>query len=68
MQSESYVNEPVITLATAHPAKFPDAFKNIEIGEIKIPKTLQNINNSNENFTIINNNIEEIKNFISSKI
>jgi threonine synthase len=68
MQSENYVNEPVITLATAHPAKFPDAFKNIEIGEIKIPKTLQNINNSNENFTIINNNIEEIKNFISSKI
>jgi threonine synthase len=61
-------NIPSISLACAHPAKFPDVI-NKAIGEDpSFPKELDNIFYKEEKMTIVPNNFEEIKSFILKKI
>tara|TARA_B100001123_G_scaffold440100_1_gene578329 strand:+ start:160 stop:1533 length:1374 start_codon:yes stop_codon:yes gene_type:complete len=55
---------PTISLACAHPAKFGDAIKNA-IGTYPIlPEELENIFDKQEKLTILDNNIKDIKNHI----
>ena len=68
MASTDYIQEPVITLATAHPAKFPEAIAKTSIKEAKLPNFLQNLFDLPERYTILGNNLEEVKKFISSQI
>ena len=57
---------PIVSLACAHPAKFGDAIEKA-IGEKPVfPDQLKNIFDKEENFTILGNNIEEIKKHILS--
>ena len=57
---------PVISLACAHPAKFPEIIrKSINIMP-KIPSHLDVIMNSKEYFNVIEPSINNIKNFIKS--
>ncbi len=57
-----------IVLATAHPCKFPDAvFKAINF-KSDLPKKLEFILNKKEEYDIVENNLENIKNYIKGKI
>ena len=60
--------ENCIVLATAHPAKFPDAITKSISQKIDLPKELIKINNKKENFHIIDNDLEKIKNYIKENI
>lgn len=66
--SADYHGEAVITLATAHPAKFPEAIKLTEIEQPKMPNFLSDLFIRKEQFTILENNLEVVKKFITSKI
>ena len=56
-----------IVLATAHPCKFPDAvFKAINL-KSDLPKELEFILNEKEDYDIVENNLEKIKNYIKGK-
>ena len=57
-----------VVLSTAHPCKFPDATNNAINKHEKLPKELQHVLNKDENFQILKNNTEEVKNFVKSKI
>ncbi|MDC0956174.1 threonine synthase [Candidatus Pelagibacter sp.] len=57
-----------IVLATAHPCKFPDAIKNAINLKAELPKELLYILNEKENFDIIDNNIDKVKQHIKERI
>jgi threonine synthase len=57
-----------VVLSTAHPCKFPDATKNAIDSYEKLPKELQHVLDKDENFQVLKNNTEDVKNFIKSKI
>ena len=53
-----------VVLSTAHPCKFPDATNNAINKHEKLPQELQHVLDKDENFKVLNNNTEEVKNFI----
>jgi len=57
-----------VVLSTAHPCKFPDATKNAINKHEKLPKELQHVLDKDENFQVLKNNTEEVKNFVKSKV
>ena len=57
-----------IVLATAHPCKFPDAIKNAINLKAELPKELMYILNEKENYDIIDNNIDKVKQHIKERI
>ena len=56
-----------ISLATAHPAKFPEAIR-FAYGGAELPKELKHVMKEKENFNIINNNLAVVKSFILKNI
>jgi len=61
------INDCVV-LSTAHPCKFPDATNNAINKHENLPKELQHVLDKDENFQVLKNNTEEVKNFVKSKI
>jgi len=57
-----------VVLSTAHPCKFPDATNDAINKHEELPEELQYVLNKDENFTVLNNNTEEVKNFVKSKV
>jgi len=57
-----------VVLSTAHPCKFPDAIKDAINKHEKLPEELQHVLNKDENFQVLNNNTEKVKNFVKSKV
>ena len=57
-----------VVLSTAHPCKFPDAINSAINKHEELPEELQHVLNKKENFQILKNNTEEVKNFIKIKI
>ncbi len=57
-----------VILSTAHPCKFPDATNNAINKHEKLPDELQYVLDKDENFQVLNNNTEEVKNFVKSKV
>ena len=57
-----------IVLSTAHPCKFPDATNNAINKHEKLPDELQHVLEKDENFQVLKNNMEEVKNFVKSKV
>jgi threonine synthase len=56
---------PMITLATAHPAKFPDAVKKAVGINPELPPHLQHLMQAKEKFTVLPNQAQAVKNFIT---
>ena len=56
-----------IVLATAHPCKFPDAVSKAINLKSDLPKELEFILNEKEDYDIVENNLEKIKNYITGK-
>jgi len=57
-----------VVLSTAHPCKFPDATNNAIKKHKKLPEELQHVLDKSENFQVLKNNTEEVKNFVKSKV
>ncbi len=57
-----------VVLSTAHPCKFPDATNNAINKHEKLPEELQYVLDKKENFQVLKNNTEEVKNFVKSKV
>ena len=55
-----------IVLATAHPCKFPDAIQSAINIKAELPNELQFILNEKENYDILENDIEKVKEMISN--
>jgi threonine synthase len=67
-KNKDYKGEIIVTLATAHPAKFPDAVIDAGAPKPELPAFLKDLGKRQEKFTVIKNNIDEVKKFISSNI
>jgi threonine synthase len=65
---KNYAGELVVTLATAHPAKFPDAVIAAGSPEPALPNFLKNLTSRKEKFEVIENNVELVKKFISARV
>jgi threonine synthase len=57
-----------IVLATAHPCKFPDAIKKAINLKENLPKELMFVMEEKENYDIIDNEVEKIKQYIKERI
>ncbi len=57
-----------VILSTAHPCKFPDATNNAINKHEKLPEELHHVLDKKENFQVLKNNTEEVKNFVKSKL
>ena len=57
-----------VVLSTAHPCKFPDATDNAINQHENLPEGLKNVLNKDENFVVLKNDIEDVKNFVTNKI
>ena len=57
-----------IVLATAHPCKFPDAIKKAINIKADLPKELMFVMDEKENYEIIENDVEKIKQNIKERI
>ena len=68
IKSDGYADELVITLATAHPAKFPDAVIDAGAPNPALPNFLKNLFSDQERFEVIENNIDSVKKFISERV
>ena len=64
---EDYGDVPMVTLATAHPAKFPDSLKNCISQTPELPKQYQDLFSKNEVFIQVKNNFNDIKKIISER-
>ncbi len=67
-QKYSSAETPMITLATAHPAKFPKAVKNAVGFHPILPDWTGNLMEENEEFENLDNDQTSVQNYISSKI
>jgi len=57
-----------VVLSTAHPCKFPEATNSAINKNEKLPEELLHVLDKNENFQVLKNNTEEVKNFVKSKV
>ena len=58
----------IVALATAHPCKFPDAIDRSINFKPTLPNELKYILDEKENYDIVPNNLNEIKQHIKSKV
>ena len=61
-------DHPFVSLACAHPVKFSSAIKKAINKEVDYPDSIKNIFENEEKFTILDNNIMDIKNYILNNI
>jgi threonine synthase len=60
---------PVITLATAHPAKFPDAIRSAGLDqEVALPLHLRDLFEREERLTVLPNDLADVQAFMASNI
>jgi threonine synthase len=59
---------PMITLATAHPVKFPDAIVKAGIEPPKLPAHLTDLFEREERYTVLDNTLQDVQQFVMSKL
>ena len=57
-----------VILSTAHPSKFPEAIKNALGKNEELPLELRNVLKEKEKFEILENSLDQVKNYILKKI
>ena len=66
-EMSSKLSRPIVSLATAHPAKFPDAAEKA-VGQIPaLPPSLSDLYERKENFTVLPNELDILQDFICAK-
>ncbi len=66
--SKNYQGEIVVTLATAHSAKFPDAVISADVPKPKLPNFLSDLLSKKERFEVIKNHLDSIKDYIAIRV
>jgi threonine synthase len=61
------ISSPMVTLATAHPAKFPDAVQAATKVRPNLPSRLSHLMNAKETFKVLPNSEAAVKDFILSQ-
>ena len=65
----NYDVSELVTFATAHPAKFPDAInKELDILEENTPSSLKEIMTKEESFSVLENDFKDLDNYINSEV
>ncbi len=60
---------PVVSLATAHPAKFPEALERAGVKKVaRLPRHLDDLFQRPERFEVLSNDLPTVQNYISSHI
>ncbi|TXR53095.1 threonine synthase [Reinekea thalattae] len=59
---------PMITLGTAHPVKFTQAIEKAGLEAPKLPHHLQDLFEREERFTVMQNDLDELKSFVAKTI
>ncbi|MEN9504603.1 MAG: threonine synthase [Actinomycetota bacterium] len=59
-------DHPVVTLATAHPAKFPDAVRRATGVEPQLPPHLSHLFDVDERYTVLANDLQTVERYIES--
>jgi len=68
LQMSSKLSRPIVSLATAHPAKFPHAAKKA-VGQVPpLPPSLTDLFKRKENFTVLPNELDILQDFIRTKV
>ena len=65
--NDKYKKEQCFCFETAHPSKFPEAILKAINQKPQFPKNFKTIENKNENFSILDNKIDQVKEFIIEK-
>lgn len=68
INSEKYQGELVVNLATAHPAKFPEAIVSTGLPKPELPNFMKDLFEREEKFEIMEKNIDLVKDFIAKNI
>lgn len=68
MKHADYKGELVISLATAHPAKFPESVISCGLEKPALPDFLKDLEKRHEKFSVIQNDISAVKQFISNNL
>jgi threonine synthase len=69
LESDVTQGTPVITLATAHPAKFPDAVKQSGLSQaVALPLHLQDLFDREERLEVLPNKLSAVQSFIATNI
>jgi len=68
IKSKDYNGELVVSLATAHPAKFPDAVISASAPKPQLPSFLADLEKREEKFEVLENNLDVVKNFIAKEV
>ena len=58
----------ILILGTAHPYKFLETIKMATSQEVETPKQIEHLMNKKENYDILENKIDDVKNYILGKI
>ena len=58
----------IVSLATAHPCKFPDAIDRSINFKSSLPAELKYVMDEKENYDIISNNLDKVKQYIKSRV
>ena len=62
-------NQPMVTLATAHPAKFPAAIAASDVGvEAQLPPHLADLFSREERFTVLANDLEAVQRHMAASL
>ena len=60
---------PVVTLATAHPAKFPEAIRSAGLDEaVHLPLHLRDLYERDERFEVLPNDLAAVQSFMAANI
>jgi threonine synthase len=69
LRSDVPAGTPIITLATAHPAKFPEAIKQAGLSQVvTLPLHLQDLFERDERLDVVPNNLSAVQAFIAANI
>lgn len=59
---------PMVTLATAHPAKFAEAIAAAGLSEPVLPVHLKDLNEREERYSVVSNDLGTVKNYIKTHV
>ena len=67
-RKQSDADVPMVTLATAHPAKFPKAVEKATSIYPKLPSRMADLFDLEERITIVENNLQSIESVVRERI
>ena len=58
-------NQPVVCLATAHPAKFPEAILKAGMEQPELPPHMADLFDRSEQYTVVDNDLQGLQNYVA---